>query len=150
MIFDTLANLELYVPAVPHMKTVIETMDRGDLYKEEPGAYKTPEPNVTYLITEFETSNKSDPFMFHKNTTVIEIVLSGHDLLSIAWRENRDQLLAYDKATDTGTIDGDPIAVYQGEEGRFAVFFPGEPYRLGVSSSGQPDKVKRVVFRIAD
>lgn len=150
MIFDTLANLELYIPMVPHMKTVIDLMDRGEVYKDQPGAYGTPDSNVTYLVTEIEAGNQPGPFMFHRNTTVVEIVLSGHDLFSLAWRENKDSTIGYDNATDTGTLDGDPIAVFQGEEGRFAVFFPGEPYRLGVSSSGQTDKVKRIVFRIAD
>lgn len=150
MIFDTLANMEMYRNLIPGMQTVIDVMDRGDVYKQEPGIYKTPDSRISYIITEIEAGTAPTPFMFHKETTVIEIVLSGHDLMSLAWRENRDRLISYDKTTDSGTIDGDPIAVYQSEEGRFAVFFPGEPYRIGVSSSGMPDKVKRVAFRIKD
>lgn len=150
MIFDTLANLELYKPVVPGLETVIEVMDRGDVYSEEAGTYPTRNPQVTYLVTEFNSKTKAEPFLLHKNTTVVEITLSGHDLMSYAWRENKDRIIAFDKGTDTGTVDGDPIAVFHGEEGRFAVFFPGEPYKVGVSSSGQEDKLKRVVFRIQD
>lgn len=150
MIFDTLANLELYTKIVPNLPAAIEVMDRGDVYTDKEGVYPTPNPKVTYQIKEFNSSVKPGLFEMHKNKTVLEIVLSGRDLLSLAWRENKDQLVSYDKEKDLAMVDGDPIAVYQGEEGRFAIFLPGEPYRLGVSATGESDKVKRITFFIED
>lgn len=150
MIFDTLSNLELYRPVVAGLQSVIDEMDRGDIYRLAPGSYMTADGKIPYIITEFDAYTERRPYMFHKSTTVVEIVLSGHDVMGIAWRENRDRTTGYDTKTDTGTLDGDPIGVFHGEEGRFAVFFPGEPYSLGMTPSGLPEKVKRVVFLLKE
>lgn len=150
MVFDTLENLEIYIPLVPHMKAVVEEMDRGDVYRKAPGVYTTPDPAVTYEVAELQATTKAGPYLFHKHRTEVLVVLEGADLLSLAWRENQDLLISYDKESDTGEVDGDPIAVFQGEEGRFAVFFPGEPHRIGVSSTGERDLVRRVAFRIEE
>ena len=150
MVFDTLSNLELYLKLVPEIKTIIEVMDRGDIYRDKPGDYTTPDKDITYLITEFETSGQIKPFICHKHTTVIEIVLEGQDLMSLAWRENQNFQLKYDEKSDFMAVDGDPIAAFTAATGRFAIFFPGEPYRNGISVEKENQKVKRVVFKIKD
>ncbi|MDD4083296.1 MAG: YhcH/YjgK/YiaL family protein [Sphaerochaetaceae bacterium] len=150
MVFDTLENLELYIKLVPEIKTITDVLDRGDIYREKPGFYTTPEENVSYLITEFDTSGEAKPFICHKNTTVLEIVLSGQDLMSLAWRENQERQIKYDSKTDLMTLDGDPIAAFTAIPGRFAIFFPGEPYRNGIAVEKENESVKRVVFTIKD
>ena len=149
MIFDTLANLEVYASVVPQIKTVAEAMDHDNVYDLDRGHYTTPDENVTYDVLEYNTADSDQRFMFHKKRTVVEIVLSGSELFSTTWRELCSQAEIYDKNTDTGFINAEPISAFQGAQGRFAVFLPGEPYKSGVSS-GTSDPVKKVIFTIKE
>lgn len=149
MIFDTLDKLEMYIPAVNGLRAVIDAMDHDDVYNLGRGKYKTPDGNVNYEICEYKTVNSDVPFEFHKNTTVVQIVLEGQELISTTWRELKDQSPVFDDKADTGFFVAEPISVFTASKGRFAVFFPGEPYKVGIAS-GEPDSVKKVVFKIKD
>ncbi|MCR4677040.1 MAG: YhcH/YjgK/YiaL family protein [Sphaerochaetaceae bacterium] len=149
MIFDILGKLEMYIPVLPKLRTVIDAMDHDDVYDREKGKYTTPDPDVTYEITTYTPSSAAQPFVFHKHHTMVEIVLSGAELMSTTWRELKDEALAYDKKTDTGVFTAEPLSVFQGAQGRFAVFFAGEPYKCGVSD-GSTSPVKKITFKIKD
>ena len=149
MIFDTLDQLEAYIPVLPALRTVADTMDHDELYDKAPGKYSTKDPDITYTISEYLTSSSDRPFEYHKDHTVVVIILSGQELLSTSWRELKKQSLSYDREADIGFLEGEPISVLQAAQGRFAVFFPGEPCKGGVAA-GEPSPVKKAVFRIKD
>ena len=87
MLFDSLDNLELYYPEVPRMQTVVEIMDKGDVYDMEPGSYQTKDPKVRYIISEYETDSKEKPYEIHRRATDVQIMLEGEELMSVSWRE---------------------------------------------------------------
>jgi len=147
MIFDTLENLEMYIPVLPQLKTIAEAMDHDNVYELEKGKYKTPDSKVSYEVLEYVSSSSDKPFEFHKNTTIVEIVLSGCELMSTTWRELKDQAEVFDKKTDTGIFPCEPVSVLQATQGRFAVFFAGEPYKTGISYADNVP-VKKVIFRV--
>lgn len=149
MIFDTLDKLEMYIPLVPKLKAVAEAMDHDNIYDKEKGKYTTPDPDVTYEVQEVTTSVSDVPFIVHKKHTVISIVLSGVELASTTWRELKDQAIAFDAKTDTGLFQAEPISALQSAQGRFALFFAGEPYKTSVAL-GESQRVKKVIFRIRE
>ena len=77
------------------------------------------------------------------------ILLKGNELMSTSWRELKNQSISYDQKTDTGFFNAEPISVLQATQGRFAIFFPGEPHKTGVAD-GEPCLVKKVVFKVED
>lgn len=147
MIFDILEKLEMYIPCVPQLRTVADAMDHDDVYNLACGKYRTPDKNVEYRVVETVTSTAERPFEFHKNTTVVEIVLEGNELASTTWRELHDEASAFDEKSDTGYFFAEPISVFNATKGRFLVFLPGEPYKTG-TSAGDNLPVKKVVFTI--
>lgn len=149
MIFDTLENLELYLPLLPQIKTIAGAMDHDNIYDLPPGHYTTPDPNVSYDIYEYTTGSSEKPFEFHKNHTVLQAVLSGNELMSTSWRELKSQAIAFDDKTDTGFFTAEPLSAIQASQGRFLVFFPGEPYKTGVSAVSE-EKVKKIVFTVLE
>lgn len=149
MIFDTLSNLELYVPVVPQLRTVIEAMDHDNVYDLPKGHYTTPDPAVTYDVVEIVGTDAKVPFHFHKHKTIIEIVLSGKELQSTSWREMCHQCDVYNKNTDIGLFNAEPISALQGAQGRFAVFLSGEPYKTGVSD-GSEEIIRKAVFSVVE
>lgn len=148
MIFDTLSNLELYAPVVPQLKTIAEAMDHDNVYELAKGHYTTPDSNVTYNIVEYYSAVSKEPFQFHKNQTIVQIVLSGSELFSTTWRELAKQPDNYNKNADTGFFEGEPISVLKAEQGRFAVFLPGEPYKCSSSQDGIG--IKKIIFTIKE
>ena len=149
MIFDTLENLELYIPVVPQLRVVADALDHDEIYDKPAGIYKTPDKDVTYQVQNITTSSADVPFTVHKNTTVVSIVLSGQELCSTTWRELKDQVVCFDSKSDTGVFTAEPISALQAAQGRFALFLPGEPYKTSVSI-GESSFVKKVIFRIRE
>ncbi len=149
MVFDTLEQLEMYIPVLPAIRLIADIMDHDDLYDMAPGSYKTKDPKVTYKILEYMTSSSDRPFEYHKDHSDLMIVLSGQELQSTSWRELKNQSISYDEKTDTGYFNAEPISVLQAAQGRFAIFFPGEPHKSGIAA-GESSLVKKVVFKIED
>lgn len=148
MIFDTLDQLEMYIPLLPALRVVADVMDHDDVYEKEPGTYSTYDKKVSYTVMEYRTS-QSRQFEFHKDHTSVQIVLKGQELMSTTWRELKRQCENFNSTSDVGFLDAEPISVLQATQGRFAVFFPGEPYKSGVSY-GEPAVVKKVIFKVLD
>ncbi len=148
MIFDTLDQLEMYIPLLPALRVVADVMDHDDVYEKEPGTYSTYDKKVSYTVMEYRTS-QSRQFEFHKDHTSVQIVLKGQELMSTTWRELKRQCENFNSTSDVGFLDAEPISVLQATQGRFSVFFPGEPYKAGVSY-GEPAVVKKVIFKVLD
>lgn len=148
MIFDTLDQLEMYIPLLPALRVVADVMDHDDVYDKEPGTYSTYDKKVSYTVMEYRTS-QSRQFEFHKDHTSVQIVLKGQELMSTTWRELKRQCENFNSTSDVGFLDAEPISVLQATQGRFSVFFPGEPYKAGVSY-GEPAVVKKVIFKVLD
>ena len=148
MIFDTLDQLEMYIPLLPALRVVADVMDHDDVYDKEPGTYSTYDKKVSYTVMEYRTS-QSRQFEFHKDHTSVQIVLKGQELMSTTWRELKRQCENFNSTSDVGFLDAEPISVLQAIQGRFSVFFPGEPYKSGVSY-GEPAVVKKVIFKVLD
>ncbi len=147
MLFDTLDNLEMYVPALPKLRKVIEILDRGMPYEQEVGRYTTDDPDVTYTISSYMTSLEPKQFESHRVNTDVQIILEGQELMALTWREMADGGSGYDPKTDNSFCDGEPTVVINGAVGRFVVFFPGEPHKCCVAV-GEPSLVRKVVFKI--
>ncbi len=149
MIFDTLSNLETYAAVIPSLVSVAEAMDHDDIYSLSPGVYNTPNPRVSYAVSETSTTASDQPFRFHRKRTVVEIVLSGEELVSTSWRELCEKDGRYSKDTDTGFLNAEPVSAFRASQGRFFAFLPGEPYKSGVSGV-ESGPVRRVVFTISE
>lgn len=149
MIFDILDQLEMYIPVLPALRVVADVMDHDDVYEKECGTYSTYDEKVSYTVMECKTSVEGRQFEFHKNHTCVQIVLRGQELMSTTWRELKRQCETFSENADVGFLDAEPISVLQATQGRFAVFFPGEPFKTGVAY-GEPAVVKKVIFKVLD
>ncbi len=149
MVFDTLDQLEMYIPILPALRIIADTMDHDELYDKPCGSYSTKDPNITYKISEYMTSAADRPFEFHKDHSDVMIILSGQELMSTSWRELKKQCESFDETKDVGFFQAEPISVLQAAQGRFAIFFPGEPHKSGIAA-GEPSLVKKVVFKVKD
>lgn len=149
MIFDSLSQLEMYIPLLPEIRLIVDILDHDNLYDMPCGTRTTRDKRVTYTITEGPTTTTDRPFEYHKHHTDVIIILHGQELLSTSWRELQIQAESFDTATDTGFFVAEPLSVLQAAQGRFAIFFPGEPHKSNIAI-GEPSIVKKVLFQIEE
>jgi|GEM_PF-1288329 YhcH/YjgK/YiaL family protein len=148
MVFDTLEHLELYLPLVARLQTVIEVMDKGDVYDKPVGFYHTNVKEVTYTIVSSSPCTDKKKYLVRKKTTDIMIVLEGEELTATTWREAVKEGTPYDEKTDSLFVEGEPLAVLKAAVGRFSIFLPGEPHKYGVSEDTNPTTTKKVIFSV--
>ncbi len=125
IIFDTLSELESYVPALKDLVHVITLLDRSIPYRDKPGTYSCPEKNsVTYVVDSFMTGQKGHEFSVEKGKVAVLVTLEGEQIVSLD--------------------DGGKVFIMA--EGRFIALSEGT-YRKGISTS-LPSAVKDVVFTL--
>ena len=113
MIFDTLDQLEMYIPVLPAIRVIADTLDHDELYDKAPGKYSTRDSKVNYTISEYVTGTADKPFEYHRDHTDVMIMLSGQELMSTSWRELKNQSQAFDTKADVGFFQAEPITVLQ-------------------------------------
>lgn len=85
IVFDTLSFLESYIGPFPEINTIISVMDRSLPYDQLPGRYDTPEKStVRYIIDECLSSDKGFESGLFEGKRVMEIVLEGEEIVSVA------------------------------------------------------------------
>ncbi len=123
IIFDTLSELESYLPAVPLLKHVITIMDRSLPYEESVGEYVCKEEAaVTYQVDAFLTSDKGVSFTVSHGKQAVLIALEGEEIVS----------------------SEDSQSAFVMSEGRFILLGEGH-YKKGMTRS-LPEAVKDVIF----
>ena len=78
MIFDTLSQLETYVPVVPAMAHVITVMDRSLPYERKDGTYACDEDeSVTYRVMSAMSSSGGFEFEVKAGEGALIVALDG-------------------------------------------------------------------------
>ena len=126
-LFDTLGQLETYVPAFPALARIISVMDRSLPYDQEDGTYSCPEDDsVTYLVTSATSSPHGHPFSVKEGTLSMIVALDGEEIVS----------------------NLDSSSVFTMIEGRFLILGPGD-YKRGVMTN-LPAPFRDVRFTFPD
>ena len=83
MIFDTLSQLETYVPVVPAMAHVITVMDRSLPYERKDGTYACDEDeSVTYRVMSAMSSSGGFEFEVKAGEGALIVALDGEEVVS--------------------------------------------------------------------
>ncbi|MDR1318164.1 MAG: YhcH/YjgK/YiaL family protein [Treponema sp.] len=148
MIFDSIANMDLYFPAVPGLKKVKEILDSGVLKKAVPGQYSTDNPAVRYNVMAYTAKDsKSGIFEIHKKEIDIHILLKGAERMELIWRKPVTVKARYSAKKDAAFVTGKAALEYHAIPACFALFFPGEPHASAIRD-GKSSEVSKVVFKI--
>ena len=125
IIFDTLSELESYLPALKNLINVITLLDRSIPYRDKAGVYSCPEnKDVTYTVETALTSSKGIEFTVPKDKVAVLRTLEGEQIVS--------------------TLDHEKVFILS--EGRFLALSEGS-YRRCVSVN-LPVEIKDVTFHI--
>ena len=122
-LFDTLGQLETYIPVFPDMAHVVSVMDRSLPYDNKDGSYKCPEcERVGYTVQSALTSTHGFPFTVREGEKALLIALDGQEIVS--------------------SLDSKSVFVLC--EGRFVLLGPGD-WKRGVATD-LPSPFRDVIF----
>ncbi len=147
MIYDSLNNLGMYRCLHPHIEDAIAFLKKyeGRLSDLMPGSYDINNSGAFASVSEYESKPLSEGFLeYHRKYIDIQIIIKGREKIGIAHKGNCSDS-GYEE--DMGKLEGasDLIVI---DKTNFVIFFPQDAHMPQISCSPQPDKVKKVVFKI--
>ncbi len=148
MIIDFVSNILNYAKDLPQLRTVHQVIQSGVLDTIEVGQYTTDDPKVRYNVFTYDTEKEfTDIYEIHEKEIDVQILLDGHEKMSIAWAEPVETIVSYDSQKDAAFVKGNLCANYYATPGKVVIFFQGEPHAPNLKDTTS-SKVKKVVFKV--
>lgn len=152
MIWDQIENLSQY--DFPGFDKVVEIIHSCDLKNMSTGSYNTDDRNVRYNVVQYETSSAPKKYEIHRKEADIQIVIEGAECIDYCSRQEASNAGSYDDEGDFSMLDASKEQTLHLSPGSFAIFFPGEPHKPGLSipeavnKNEYGHKVRKVIFKI--
>jgi YhcH/YjgK/YiaL family protein len=148
MIFDRMANAQLYSGLGSRFERAFEFIAHHDFEKAAPGRY-TLKDTMYYMVQNYETKPASEGFFeTHRDYIDLQYVIRGREFhgftnsLGLKIREPYDpekDVIIYDGGTGTGFILN---------PGFFAIYFPEDAHMPNIRVGDDPEKMIKVVVKI--
>ncbi len=146
MIVDSILNIERYVAILPSIGDIIFNI-QNDLL--QPG--KQVIDDESFFIHSIYNTERPDEIIYenHKKYLDVHLVLKGEESILFGDAKYMNPVRKYDEVEDYELLN------YPGNIGtivihamNFAILFPGEAHKGGVSIDGTPCKVEKVVIKM--
>lgn len=144
MIIDKLNNIDRYSQIFPDVYTFL--LD-NDIKTLNLGRHDISE-NCYALVNEYKTSTSNlEVLENHREYIDFQVLLSGHEIVRIADREQLIITQEYDAENDYELLTGSSEELLFSPYA-FFVFYPGEAHKPGVAITNESDVIKKVVFKV--
>lgn len=148
MIFDDFKNLSRY-PQIPFLHDIHHFIEKHYCSKLQDGEVEILGRDLFVRIAEYDTGPAEEKkFEAHTVYADLQYLASGKEIMGFS-SETAKPVTNYDPKADIRffeiTQKETPLLV---SAGQFTVFFPGELHRPGCLAGPQPEKVKKLVFKI--
>ncbi len=151
MIFDNIKNSELYFGVNGDFKKAfafIEDATKGNL---PTGKYEIDGNNVFVMVQEYTTNSPEKAnFEGHRKYIDIQYVMEGVETIEVIDIDNSVSTVAYDENTEAEFFKCDcatqKLVLRKGD---FAVFYPHDLHKPGLSFEGKSGDVKKIVVKVA-
>ena len=147
MIFDSINNLQIYLPLNPLFRIVYEFIKNNDLAALPKG--KVNLSNGVYaMVNEYETKAFQETFIeCHRKYIDIQVMVSGAEQIGICHRSECKVSAAYDEKEDYEKLAG-PYDLITLKEGNFVVFFPHDGHAPELKVDNHSASVRKIIFKI--
>ncbi len=146
MILDNVKNLSLYENVHPQIKRCVEFLAQTNVAELTPGKYEIDGKNLYFNVLEYETK-APNLFEAHDKYADLQYVVDGKERMDYAPRAECKAETEYDEVKDVIKISAEKFSPISVKSGEFALFFPDDAHRPGVTD-GEVAKNKKIVFKI--
>lgn len=128
MICDTLQNLDRYRGLHPNLDTAIDWLTTHDPASLPNGRHEVDGERVFLNVMDADLREaEGAAFEYHRRYADLQIDLTGGE--HWGWTPAGTETTPFDPAADVGFVTGPEQAAGVLGEGRFVLFFPGEPHK---------------------
>ena len=146
MITDTLQNLPRYRGLHKNLNIAIRWLMAHDVAALPNGRTEVAREKVFINVMDADLRDaEGAAFEYHRRYADLQIDLTGSE--HWGWAVSGTEDKPYDEAADAGFVTGPEQAGGELGEGRFALFFPGEPHKPSCRTPGC-DHVRKAVVKI--
>ena len=150
MIIDYLDNRKTYEEAHPRFKKAFDGLSEL-IEKDVPeGTYEIDGKDIYAIVSEYGTVAPEEKlFEAHRKYIDIQLVMSGFEECHAAGIADGDVTDKYDSEKDCEFFAEPEIYdIIPMECGKFAIFYPQDIHRPGISATDIPSGVKKMVVKI--
>lgn len=119
----------------------------GLLAKQSEGRYEHFDGSFFYVVDRYETK-EDNVFEAHRKHIDVHVLLEGKELVEAAPLEAMREKKSYDAQKDVCELEGEALLKLVLSPGFFAVFFPRDAHKPGLSLGNCPQTVKKCVFKV--
>ena len=149
MIFDTIENCKKYYPLQENFEKAFDFIKKA-VYEDLPvGRYELDGKNLFALVQEYVSKNHEDAKSeAHRNYIDIQYVVSGEERMDAFNITKAIPKTEYNTEKDVIFFEnGEKVISKIFEKGEYAIFFPEDVHRPGMSAKA-PENVKKIVVKI--
>lgn len=150
MIFDNLKNKELYYKANDKFEEAFSFIDKALNENLVEGKYEIDGKNLYAVISSY-TSKAVDVAKFegHQNYIDIQVVMSGVEKLENIEISDATEKVPYNSEKDVTLYENtDGASTLVAKSGDFAVFFPNDIHKPGMTYGETATEVKKLVVKV--
>jgi len=150
MIFDNLKNKETYFGIHNRFEKAFSFIDDAINQNIEVGKYEIDGKNLYAVVSSYMTkTEEAAKYEGHKNYIDIQVVVSGIEKMENVEISNVEANTEYNSEKDvTFYKNSDKATTVVAGEGDFAVFFPNDIHKPGMTFGDNANEVKKIVIKI--
>lgn len=150
MILDTLKHAERYEGLHPRFREAFAFLKVATGASYPVGTYELDGRDLYASVQEYETKPvEAGVFEAHERYIDIQYLLSGVERMDVADLAGTVPKAPYDGERDVVFLeDPDRVSTLAVPAGSFAVFFPSDAHKPGLSADGAPLGVRKIVVKI--
>ena len=150
MIFDNLKNKELYYAVNDKFKAAFDFIEKAMNDDIEIGKHEIDGKSLYAAVSSY-TSKATDVAKFegHENYIDIQVVMSGIEKIGNIEISEAEENVPYNSEKDVAFYkDADNASFVVAKKGDFAVFFPNDIHKPGMTFGDTPTEVKKLVVKV--
>ena len=150
MIFDNLKNKELYFGVNAKFEKAFEFIHKAIEENMADGKYKIDGKELYAAVSSYKTKEeKVAKFEGHKNYIDIQVIVSGIEKMANTEISNIEPNTEYNSEKDVMFYaDKDDVSTLVARSGDFAIFFPTDIHKPGMTFGDIPSEVKKIVVKV--
>lgn len=150
MIYDNIDHIALYARVHPFMPKVERFLAGMRAEKLEVGRFSLKNDELYYQVQRYETVDASEPkFESHRRYIDIQCVVEGEETVYVSQTSSLTPETDYDGTQDIRFYEDMAGESVRLRPGMFAVFFPQDAHKPRCSVGGSPEKILKIVFKLA-
>ena len=150
MVFDNLKNCELYYGMHPRFKEAFDFIKKAIAENLDAGKYEIDGKELWASVQEYTSKLYEDAKAeAHKNYIDIQFIVSGIEKMANTEIANIEPNTEYNSEKDVMFYaDKEDVSTLVAKSGDFAIFFPNDIHKPGMTFGDTPSEVKKIVVKV--